>query len=101
MSDGTLPILKDIARPALIWTLHFIFVYGAFSAACADRALVGYGTVPMAVLIATGAAMIGAGWSVFRKGSSALRVSARWSGIISTMAIAFNAAPVLLMNGCG
>jgi len=96
-----LAILRDIARPALIWAAHFIFVYAAISAACADRALFGFGALHVAVLIVTVLAVIGAGYSIFRSGTDDLRRSARWSGIISVAAIMFSAAPLILLDSCG
>lgn len=93
--------IRDIARPALIWAAHFIFVYAAISAACANRALLGFGVIHIAVLVATALAILGAGWSIFRSGSDDLRRSARWSGIISVIAIAFSAAPLALLDTCG
>ncbi|MGR3502546.1 hypothetical protein [Pseudaestuariivita sp.] len=94
-------LLRGIARPALIWTAHFIFVYAALSAACADRGVVSYGIVDLTIVIITIPAVVAAGWSIFRSGKAELAVAARWTGIISVVAILFTAAPALLMNSCG
>ena len=34
-------LTKGIAKPALLWALHFTLIYALISAACAPRALLG------------------------------------------------------------
>ncbi len=95
------PVLWGIARPTLAWTLHFIFVYAALSAACGERAVFTYATVLIAIGIATLVALIVAGWSLFRSSDSEFNIAARWTTIISLVAIVFSTSPVLLLDGCG
>ncbi|MEM1373337.1 MAG: hypothetical protein AAGF78_03020 [Pseudomonadota bacterium] len=103
--DDTAPdvsrLLRGIARPALVWTAHFIFVYAALSAACANRGFVTFGLVDIAIIVVTVPAVLAAGWSIFRPGGVELAVAARWTGIISVVAILFTAAPAVLMSSCG
>ncbi|MEL6565188.1 MAG: hypothetical protein AAFQ59_12165 [Pseudomonadota bacterium] len=94
-------LVRAIARPALVWTAHFIFVYAALSAACASRGVVTYAPVDIAIIVVTVPAVIAAGWSIFGTGTAQLDIAARWTGIISVVAILFTAAPVILMDGCG
>jgi len=94
-------LLWAIARPALIWTGHFIFVYVALSAACTSREITPYGLADTAIIIISIPAIVAAGWSVFKSGDSQLAIAARWTGIISVVAILFTAAPVILMDSCG
>jgi uncharacterized membrane protein len=106
MTDGTdseaiKPVLWGIARPTAAWTLHFIFVYAALSAACGERAVFTNGTVLVAVGIATVLALVIAGWSLFQRSETEFHIAARWTTIISLVAIVFSASPVLLMSGCG
>ena len=99
--DDLWPLLRDIARPALLWAAHFILAYATLSAACAPRGLIGPLTATIIVIVA---AIPAAGWSlksVFGGNSSELGRAARWSGLISAIAIVFNAAPVILMRSCG
>ena len=105
MSDRTphrqiLPGLRDMMRPIVIWTLHFILVYAALSAACSEREVTAYATSVVIVAVGTGIALILAGWGLLRTGDQPLRTAARLVTIISLLAILFNAAPVLLLEGC-
>lgn len=95
------PILLGIARPILAWTIHFIFVYGALSATCTERGVFSYGTVLIAIGIATIVAVVIAGWSLFHASATEFHVAARWTTIISLVAILFNVLPLLLLSGCG
>ncbi len=94
------PGLRDVARPVVIWTLHFILVYAALSAACAERAVASYPAAVIAVSIGTPVALVLAGWGLLRRGDQPMRIAARVTIIISLLAILFNTAPVLLLDGC-
>lgn len=94
------PVLWGIARPTLAWTLHFIFVYAALSAACADRAVTNYGTAFVAIIIATVVALGAAGLGLFSRSRSPFHSAARWTTVIALLAILFNLAPVLLLTDC-
>ena len=96
------PLLRGIARPVVVWTLHFIFVYAALSAACAERAIFTYAAMTFAICAATAIALIVAGWSlIYPRRHSDFHIAARWTTIISLVAILFNATPVILLDGCG
>ncbi|MFD0857894.1 hypothetical protein [Roseovarius aquimarinus] len=94
------PLIWGIARPTLAWTLHFIFVYAALSAACGERAVTGYSGAVIAIALATVAALVVAGWSLFRGDHTEFHIAARWTTVISIVAILFSASPVLLLGGC-
>ncbi len=101
-TDTLEPLLRGIARPVLTWTVHFIFVYAALSAACAERAVFSYPVTSTAIGIATVIALIVAGWSlVGRRQHTEFHIAARWTTIISMVAIVFSATPVILLDGCG
>ena len=100
-SDKLLPVLRDILRPALIWAAHFTFVYAALSAACAPRGLTDPFWASVLVLVVTPPAALWAIVGARRRGRSDFERAARWSSTISALAILFNAAPVVLMGGCG
>lgn len=95
------PLLRDIARPVLLWAVHFTLVYAALSAACAPRGLIGLDLATIVVLVATVPAVLWAGFSLRRGAERDLGRAARWSGLISAVAILFNTAPVLLIGSCG
>ncbi len=101
LSETLCPAVRDILRPALLWAVHFTLVYAALSAACAPRGLIEPAVANLFVLVLTVPAAIGALVGARRKGPGPLGRAALWSGVISALAIVFNAAPVLLMNGCG
>ncbi|MBV0911187.1 hypothetical protein [Anianabacter salinae] len=94
------PGLRDVLRALVIWTLHFIVVYGAFSAACAEREVISYPASVVVVAVATPVAIVAAGWGLLRRGDAPLRIAARVAITISVLAILFNASPVLLLDGC-
>jgi hypothetical protein len=105
MSHGTdtatiTTVLWGIARPIVTWTVHFIFVYAALSAACGERAVMSYGSAVVAIGVATVLALVIAGWSLFQRRETEFHIAARWTAIISLVAIVFSASPVLLLGGC-
>lgn len=94
------PLLRGIARPILAWTLHFIVVYAALSAACAERAVTGYPAAVSVIALATVIALMVAGWSFFRSHGTEFHIAARSTTVISMVAILFSASPILLLGGC-
>ena len=56
----------------------------------------------MRLKAATAIALIVAGWSlIYPRRHSDFHIAARWTTIISLVAILFNATPVILLDGCG
>lgn len=100
-SEELEPLLWGMARPALAWTLHFIFVYAALGAACGERGVTSFAVAVIAIVIATLVAMAVAGWSLFRSNTSEFHAAARWTTVISLVAILFSASPVLFIQSCG
>lgn len=100
-ADELEPLLWGIARPALTWALHFIFVYAALSATCSERAAVSYTAAAIGIGVATVVALVVAGWRLFRSNRTEFHIAARWTTVISLVAILFSASPVLLAPACG
>ena len=102
MTDLRLATLRNIAVPVCAWTLHFIFVYAAVSAACGSRGLITFNMAIIGVAIATIAAVVAAGWHIFRPANadSDLGLAARWTAIISVAAILFDATPLIFLDSC-
>lgn len=100
-----------IAKPVLLWALHFATIYALISAACAPRALLAQGALVTTAAVLTAAAaalqilwMWGASGGVHpaRTGSDerALKQAAWWTGLISLIATLANLTPVLILPGC-
>ncbi|MEX3316943.1 hypothetical protein [Sulfitobacter sp. PS-8MA] len=100
-----------IAKPVLLWALHFAAIYALISAACAPRALLSQDQLLMVSVIATVAVVIlqiiwmwGAHSQGRRPGLTpdafALARAAWWAGLISLIASLANLSPVLILPGC-
>lgn len=106
---GTLT--RAIAKPVLLWALHFTAIYALISAACAPRALLEPAhLVTTAAVLTALAAILQIIWmwrlaSHGRRNSLgpdafALQRAAWWSGLISLIATLANLTPVLILPGC-
>ncbi|SOE17152.1 hypothetical protein SAMN05877838_2043 [Hoeflea halophila] len=100
-----------IAKPVLLWALHFALIYALISAACAPRALLTQEVlvVTAAVLTLTAATLqIFWLWRTSSNGDSEpqssdellLRRAAWWTALISLIATLANLMPVLILPGC-
>jgi hypothetical protein len=91
-----------IARPGLVWAVHFIAIYALISAACAARALIGHPTLLVAGGVVTAICAALCLWSVLAPPSGAeLKGAAFWSGLIFALAILANASALFLFQSCG
>ncbi|MAM62984.1 hypothetical protein [Maritimibacter sp. UBA3975] len=93
-----------IARPGVVWAVHFIAIYALISAACAARALIGHPTLLIAGAVVTVLGVALCLWSVAapRTGEDGdLRPAAFWSGLIFALAILANASALFFFQSCG
>ncbi|WP_348657432.1 hypothetical protein [uncultured Sulfitobacter sp.] len=104
-------LTRAIAKPVLLWALHFATVYALVSAACAPRALLepAHLVLTAAVLTALAAILqIIWMWRLASHGhrnslgpdAFALQRAAWWTGLISLIATLANLTPVLILPGC-
>ncbi|SDG38635.1 hypothetical protein [Sulfitobacter delicatus] len=100
-----------IAKPVLLWALHFATMYALISAACAPRALLSpehLVLTAVAITVVFVVLQIIWMWSAHSKGrrpgltpdAFALARAAWWSGLISLIATIANLTPVLILPGC-
>tara|TARA_Y100001001_G_scaffold82344_1_gene80192 strand:- start:294 stop:623 length:330 start_codon:yes stop_codon:yes gene_type:complete len=104
-------LTKGIAKPALLWGLHFTLIYALISAACAPRALLGQDHLLItAVVLTLAMAMVQIFWmwrgahsgrrSKLNRDETALLRAGWWTGLISLIATLANLTPVLILPGC-
>ena len=104
-------LIHGIAKPVLLWALHFAAIYALISAACAPRALLASEHLVIAATVLTASAAVlqifwmwGASHRRSRtrltKDDFALLRAGWWSGLISLIAIFANLTPVLILPGC-
>ncbi|SDY34976.1 hypothetical protein [Citreimonas salinaria] len=100
-----------VARPVILWAIHFTAIYALISAACAPRALlepdVARATAALVTLV-TGVLMLV--WLVIagRVGgrlnpdepSRTLAQAAWWTNVIMLIAIVANLWPIAVMGSC-
>ena len=102
---------SHIARPAILWALHFIAIYALISAACAERALIGNETMVLLALgLTAAAALLALAWLILgvvslRRMQPAspgrpLAVATVWTAAISLLAILADLWPVVAIPGC-
>jgi membrane-associated protease RseP (regulator of RpoE activity) len=104
-------LTRAIAKPVLLWALHFTAIYALISAAYAPRALLApaHLVVTAAGLTAL-AAVLQILWiwrlsdrdrrNALGPDARALQHAAWWSGLISLIATLANLTPVLILPGC-
>ena len=104
-------LTKGIAKPVLLWALHFTLIYALISAACAPRALLGQDHLLITAVVLTlvmaiaqifwmwGAAHTGRR-SDLNRDETALLHAGWWTGLISLIATLANLTPVLILPGC-
>lgn len=100
-----------IFGPVLIWSLHFATIYALISAACAPRGLLDIATMTAIAAVATGigaiaclAFLMTATRALRRAGdtetAAPLAQAARWSAVISLLAVLANSWPVAILGSC-
>jgi len=91
-----------LIAPACVWAAHFILLYALVSAACAPRALLAPGTLQIAGLLATLAALALALLPLARRmPDRALRRALATIAAISGVAILTDASILILFDTCG
>ncbi|ROU03773.1 hypothetical protein [Histidinibacterium lentulum] len=90
-----------LVAPGLVWAVHFVLIYALISAACAQRALIGMGTVWIAGLILTVLGVVLALWPLRLSNAESVRRALLWSSGIFAAAIVADGAFVLLFQTCG
>lgn len=104
-------LTRAIAKPVLLWALHFTAIYALISAACAPRALLEPADLLLTTAVLTAfAAILQVIWmwrvsshgrrSNLGSDALALQRAAWWTGLISLIATLANLTPVLILPGC-
>lgn len=100
-----------IARPVILWALHFAAVYALISAGCAARDLMDPAVLRATVAIVTlGVALVLLVWLIMAgrvrrscdpaRPEFTLAQTAWWVALISLLAVLANLWPVALMTTC-
>ena len=103
-------LFTDLLRgtaPLLLWALHFAFCYGLVGAQCSP-ALSGPDAPSRTLLMVVSAAALGAcllmlwrGWPARADHPRLLDWALAGSAVLALAGIAWTAAPLLLLDGCG